>query len=458
MRKLILVFIGIAVMAIPQSSWAEVPTTPLQKQEWIREHFFLDRRGIIEERDEGTDSPEHIVDELKYEKLADIEEANLLSARLSETPWSDDYWPLYTGGIARRYSVSQFDEFNESDDWKKNYDHFIESTNSTSIDDLSPAEKYDLLMGDSTRALTKAMWDEGRTFYNSMGSVERWMGYCHGWAPAAYMMARPSNAVEVIAADGITKIKFFPADIKALATLLWAKAPGEVRSAGGRCSARTPDHDTNGRITDKKCFDTNPSTWHLAVVNQLGVSKRSLVIDATYDYQVWNQPLYSYSYSYYNVLTGKKSPTLADAIVQRSDYTNDPFKDYRPSRAAQIVGITMDITYVSETPPTHAERDAPSRDVTTAVTYSYDLELDRTGRVIGGEWHSNPHPDFLWTPVPNAKAMTSGDYYLETDQNKWNGRSPVPVLWQKVSRITATRGQPLARIVETLISLSQTAL
>ena len=43
------------------------------------------------------------------------------------------------------------------------------------------------------------------------------MGICHGWAPAAFMVQRPTKMVEVLAADGKTKIKFYPSDIKALA-------------------------------------------------------------------------------------------------------------------------------------------------------------------------------------------------------------------------------------------------
>ena len=55
---------------------------------------------------------------------------------------------------------------------------------------LSPSEKYDLLVGDKNFTLTKAMWNEGLGYYNRNGSVERWMGICHGWAIAAYMYPR----------------------------------------------------------------------------------------------------------------------------------------------------------------------------------------------------------------------------------------------------------------------------
>ena len=54
---------------------------------------------------------------------------------------------------------------------------------------LSPAEKYDLLVGDANYGLTKQMWNAGKGYHDRYGSVESWMGYCHGWAPAAYAVA-----------------------------------------------------------------------------------------------------------------------------------------------------------------------------------------------------------------------------------------------------------------------------
>src|SRR5688572_29322977 len=123
------------------------------------------------------------------------------------------------------------------------------------------------------------------------------MGYCHGWSPASFMMERPKHVIKVTAADGRTQIPFYPSDIKALATALWANANPPIRFISGRCESKKPKEDRNGRVTDPDCFDTNPGAWHLAVVNQVGVSKRSFVFDSSYDYEVWTQPAYSYEYT-----------------------------------------------------------------------------------------------------------------------------------------------------------------
>jgi hypothetical protein len=38
--------------------------------------------------------------------------------------------------------------------------------------------------------LTQANAEGGRYYYENYGNVEAWMGICHGWAPASYMMKR----------------------------------------------------------------------------------------------------------------------------------------------------------------------------------------------------------------------------------------------------------------------------
>src|SRR5262249_50319012 len=159
-------------------------------------------------------------------------------------------------------------------------------------------------------------------YQDSSGNVETWMGICHGWSPAAFMIARPTNAITVVAADGKTPITFYPSDIKALSSQLWANNPADSRFIGGRCNVKKPKVDSVGRIIDQDCFDTNPGTWHLAVVNQIGIGKRSFVLDVTYDYEVWNQPARKYSYVYFNPQTLKPVGKLQDAIVAIDDMTD----------------------------------------------------------------------------------------------------------------------------------------
>lgn len=407
---------------------------------------------------EAGDRPENLVDTLKLTDLAAMDMAGLRKAVLAEKsqPWSDDYWAIYLGCLGKRYADP---EFPRSEDWQVNRDYIrkhpaaeIVNAGGAAIDLLSPAEKYDLLVGDSAGQLTAAMWAEGEGYYNASGEVESWMGICHGWAPASYMLPRPTRPVTTLAANGTTKITFYPADIKALASLLWASANTVTRFIGGRCNDKNPKTDANGRVISAKAFDTNPGTWHQVIVNQLGVAGRSLVMDATYDYEVWNQPVAGYEYRYFNPQTMQLVNTLKDATVTRGDYTRDRFKKYRGRSAAAYVGVIMQVRYMVETEPAQRSSDGPSSDAVNTTIYKYDLELDAAGRILGGEWFTGKcHPDFLWTPPPGARAISPAE---PMTTGAWEPGQALPESWRRAGTSAGAKGMPLAKIVESLIRLA----
>lgn len=416
-----------------------------------------------------NDKAEDLVD-LGYKalkKLSEMDEKELQSGELSVRPWSDDYWAIYKGVLSHRYADPNKKDV---DDWKVNTDYVLDNKSDLYIESgminlLSPSEKYDLLVGDKNESLTKAMIEEGRYYYEDQGKVESWMGICHGWAPAAFMLERPTSVVNVVAADGETVIPFYPSDIKALGSLLWAEVQVYNNFSGGRCNSKDPNRDEeSGRITDQECFDTNPGTWHKAVVNQIGLSDRSFVIDATYDYEVWNQPVYGYSYRYFNPETYESSyDDYSVVAVDVKDFKSDKFKKFRDKKAKKIVGVEMRLQYIAETHPSHREYDNKNYDYVTTVTYRYDLELDSNGNIIGGEWYSNKHPDFLWVPPKDTRALTRLDQSIEqaissgrTDL-EWKKGEPIPSVWKSYIPSYSNQGQPLGLIVEGLIERSREA-
>lgn len=406
---------------------------------------------------EAGDRPENLVESLRFVDLGAMDKAGLRETALaaSSQPWSDDYWAIYLGCLGKRYADP---EFPGSSNWIENRDYIrqhpaqkIWSGGGAAIDLLSPAEKYDLLVGDDAGTLTSAMWSEGESYYNANGEVESWMGICHGWAPASFMMPRPKTPVTVTAANG-TQLMFYPADIKALASLLWASANTVTKFIGGRCNDKHPATDANGRVISAKAFDTNPGTWHLVIVNQLGAARRSLVMDATYDYEVWNQPVAGYQYRYFNPQTMKLVKTLGDATVARNQYTRDRFKKYRSRDAASYVGVIMQVRYMVETDPAQRDSDGPSADAVNTAIYKYDLELNNEGRIIGGEWFTGKcHPDFLWTPPPNARAISPAEPMAT---GTWDAGQALPQSWRSAGVSAASGGMPLAKIVEALIRLA----
>lgn len=373
------------------------------RQEIIDKSFSIIDKSIILQDDHA----ENLVEDASKMifTLAEMDHLKLLSKNLSQKPWSDNYWPLYEGTLGHRYN----DPDAHFGDWKEARDYVYEKPAKELIrkmkfDFLSPSEKYDFVLDLGSENLTKSSWAEGERYYKQYGTVETWMGLCHGWSAAAMMLPNPVKKVDVETSSG--KVSFYPSDIKGLGTLLWAKGQFQSRFIGGRCNSKGPAVDEMGRPKEDDCLDNNPGTWHLAIVNQIGIFDRSFVMDATYDYQVWNQPVYGYEYSYFNPQTNKESNTLLEATVKLSEWNSDKRKSVRAPGTKSIVGIRMRVTYVSETIPSINEFQETSL---SSVDYEYDLELDSRNKIIGGEWYSDNHPDFLWVADKNTFPKTYGD-------------------------------------------------
>lgn len=427
----------------------------------VKEYKMSIRKHIMKNGSTRTKSPPNLNDEAQ-DLFPEIQiEKNLLALPLfgsvKEQPWSDDYWPIYKGILAARYAQ---EEFQEALGWQEakqivTNTPVVQDMAIEFIDELSPAEKFDLLLSDDhlNLPLTKAMWNQGEQYINRYGEVEKWMGICHGWAPASFMSKRPQKVVTVRDAKN-RKINFYPSDIKALTSLLWANAQYQNHFIGGRCNSKEPELGENERPIREDCFDNNPGTFHLAVTNGIGIHRKSFVMDVTFDYEVWNQPVSSYAAIYSNLLTNKRSEKPKDVMIELKDYTNDPYKDFRNKKTKYIIGVTLEMNYIVETNPTHYTVDRMDFDGINLAYYRYDLELDEEFNIIGGEWHDLQHPDFLWRPAKNAQALTYYDYYLMSDK-LWDGEIPLQKVYRDLGKRSAAEGSPLAYIVRSLIELSQ---
>lgn len=414
------------------------------------------RRGVME-RAQPTmekwfspilahDRAEDLIDEPSrmVKSLKTMSEMNLQTGKSAQEPWSDSYWPLSRGGLGQRYS----DEKVMSMDFKEALDYVIAMDPEKMIaegrwQELSPAEKYDYVMGLKNYPLTDSSWQDGKEYYDQYGSVESWMGLCHGWAAVSMMMPEPKKRVEIQTATG-PKV-FNPSDIKGLGTLLWSKGDFQTKFIGGRCNSKDPRVDAQGRTTENNCLDTNPGTWHMAIVNQLGVSKRSLIMDASQGYEVWNHPVSAYEYKFFNPKTKKRSVQLQGALVQKGEWTDARAKHRSPG-TQYVVGVIMRVTYSIENFPSDMENQ---QILNSMAEYEYDLELDKDYKIIGGEWYSNTHPDFLWVPAKRSFPQTYGD----------NGQDEVNFvnLSQEIlqaAAYNASRGLPWGPAVRHLMNLS----
>ena len=394
-----------------------------------------------------NDHAEKLVDRTDLVRtLADMEAQGLLSSTLTQKPWSDSYWPLRNGLTAIRYADPGFPK---AKNIQTNYDYFLSSppqrfVDSGNTDELAPSEKYDYLLGDANFTLTKSQWEYGI----SRKTVAYWAGICDGWAQASINESEPIHAITVTGAGG-RHVKFYPSDIKALSSLMWAKDRVPVNFISSRCGKANPDRDDVGRILAPECVDTNPGTWHLAVINQLGRAKLPLIINATYDYEIWNYPVWEYSYSYFNPQTLEPAKFWRDAVVPIRKFVADRFQKYRAAETRYIAGISMDFTYMVELEPTHAEGHHASPKI---IHYTYDVELDSQMNIIGGEWYGPIHPDYMWLPKPGLQPLSKGDAGLNAAD--WTGTNEMPAMWTQAALISGPQLQPLSAVVNKLIALS----
>jgi hypothetical protein len=447
LRKNVFLLMGLSLFVAPVLHAADLEGFRANIRASIMERAFEDPSA---EAPRVGDQAKDLVDVYKSTNLRDMEQKGLKSASLAESPWSDFYWPTYAGGIANRYGDRNY---NAALVWKDNERYLMKMLGRGNPNELSPAEKYDLLVGDSFFTMARRAAQGGAPYADEKGEVETWFGICHGWAPASFMLPRPAKAVKVLAADG-REIVFTPSDIKALGSQLWANAGVRTRFVGGRCEEKEPKRDEKNREINPTCLDSNPATWHMAIVNQIGIAKRSFVMDAQNNYEVWNHPVFSYIYAYKNPSTGKDAATLEEAKAAVGSY-EDSYAKFRAPNAKYVVRVVMSVDYVSESQPSEALEDNSGFDVHVNKNLVYDLELDEQDNIVGGEWQSYTHPDFLWVPMLGQKPKTEGDFWVERGGESWNGSSPLPNTWREAARVSSRRDAPLAYVVEKLFELSK---
>lgn len=392
--------------------------------------------------------------------LREIDRRGLKAANTKVQPWGGSYWPMFQGLIANDYQNKTYDAYiYKLSSWKKNYNKYLKRTKDVhsriyeidekGLAELSPSEKYDLLLGDTSFDLTNKVWNytstwaanqwgylssidlpEGYRIPEKRHELKDWEGICHGWAVASGASPRPENTVWVTLKNG-KRMPFYPSDLKALVSMMWANSnvQDNVISEGFRCNKSSPDKDEHGRYFDRvrdfgdksllpRCADVHPAVYHTAIVNVLGVEGRSFVIDKSAVKNVANQPVSGYEYRYFNPATGTEG-TLEESALSVATYEKDPFKESRNKDTKFIVGVDMTLKYIALENPKAIDTNGPQDDVIKNLDFNYDLELDQNFKVIGGQWrvkkngssrvfnNSTGQPDFFWIiPKDHKKYFT----------------------------------------------------
>jgi len=387
------------------------------------------------------------------------------------------HYPL-SWSLKRRNIVSHISDSQE------NY----QSLSQKDLNTLSPAEKYDLVVGDTSFSFSKSVVSRIDQLADN-SQIALWSGVCHGWSPASLTFPRPVRAIDVPIFDGRT-VTFYPSDIKALSSYLWGQsfAQGSVKVAGRQC--KSGGKRKKGRLVDPDCFDVNPAFFHVAITHQIGKKRQGIIMDRNFKKRVMNQPIFKYNYAYYSPVKKEisvktqrvKQKPLAEAITTLRDYRRDPYEDYRAPNTKYVVGIEMEVTFANETLPKQRETDSTRFDATDSNIFNYELELDESLNIIGGEWvlltppvatpkNGGPmrggywyeHPDLIWI-VPNGLepySVADGDI----SSLSWNANTPAPAEFKNASIKAASNTgidfktgstlswpQPLNKVVRALLN------
>jgi hypothetical protein len=297
------------------------------------------------------------------------------------TPWSDSYWPSFEAGISKRWNEPEADRpRGEKDNFFSYRPLSLSELRGKSLEDLkklSPAEKYDILMG---RYDYPTVARERRRTHKG---APKWWGICHGWAPAALNHPEPAATV-AINPQGIA-VPFGSSDVKALLSYYYAEiADVETAQIGLRC-------DSPLRL-GSACRDVNPGSFHVVLANQIGIRKQGFTAEVDRGKQVWNQPVVEYRTQLLKKLRvrGPVAPGTVELYKVRTDmiYTAEIEPRWEP-----VIGTDEQNEHVK--------------------TYEYTLEIGAQGQILGGEWISRDHPDFFWISSPETfQGYYSGIYQI----------------------------------------------
>jgi hypothetical protein len=325
-----------------------------------------------------------------------------LEGKLRDTTlgWSETYWPSNMGGIAYRWNSKNPQPFK----YKLLTKAEVMAATEDQLSELSPAELYDIAMGDYNYTLTKKV-------LKSVKPTDLWWeGICHGWSQAASNYSEPAPVV-IKNKDGVN-VPFGSSDVKGLLAQHDAyNSKGIFVRVGDRCGVKGKvkgeESEEDGPISQPserdanspKCSDVNAGAFHVVLTNMIGINSQGFVADVDRYNDVWNQPVSAYS----SELVGEvpvtereaKSGVKTKLQMKTVMIYGEELVFYSPEEEA--LGT---LGFVSKEPVTNTPHQTNRK-----KTYEYIVELDVNGKIIGGTWISETRPDMLWTKKRDAKFL-----------------------------------------------------
>lgn len=426
-----------------------------------------------------------------------LEAMGLTEFEMANPPWTSSFLPANRGYAANNYHQKsgnllsflsgEFSYDSNRDEYFDDYADFQSGQITLTpevIAELSTADKYDLLIGNfrNETSFSYRLFSMADYLNNQFGKLTQWTGMCHGWAPASVAQPAPRRTVYLTSVDGRYRIPFYPNDIKSLLTVAYANStrafavdnriqtssnPDDWNKStimpmiGNSCRNSNPrvDRDNGGRvrITDSdfndnisNCEDVNSAFYHLAILNLMGRHNQAMVVDIDHDDKVNNHPTAGFKIKYFNPSNQNFYNTYRGAMAEVGSF-DDSRREFRSPRARYIIGVEIEMTFVDYR--YFGKKIATDVDIQKYKkrTFDYDLELDASGNIVGGEWVNDiresrvgprrtrtrtvetvgDKPDFLWYAPKGMRA----EAYLESEATgNWSSPTqPIPAAWAQAA-------------------------
>lgn len=308
-----------------------------------------------------------------------------LKGEIKPPPWSGGIYPSELSGLTYRAQSKK-----KASQYRPESPMDIKDTSN-----LSPIEKYDLLLGHQQWELSTA--ERLRTGAGKDKAIDPKKSLNQDWAAASLLFAEP--APFKVMADSGQPLEFTASDIKALLTRFLSQNSlvdngVETRSLGGVCrldsdglrrglEPRTLSADAWKDMKNDECYAVNAGAFHLALTNLLGLRQESFVFDPRVDLEFIHYPLLGF----------------------RSEIVGAPVVIEHNHRSTQLKTV---VTYVLPSPPSPEKSAVP---LVRAETYRYTIELDEEGDIVGGTWIGSLAPQLAW--IQNRPPFTGDDAKLE---------------------------------------------
>jgi hypothetical protein len=302
---------------------------------------------------DSANNPTNLGFKIKSYKITDLPMQGELQDKTKA--WPESHWASNSGSIAYRWSSDRPDIFKFV---SPNLAKLNELTKSE-INELSPAEKFDIYLGKYDYPLTKLI------LKSNSPTMTAWFGICHGVAPASIYYSEPSLKT-VTNKDGIT-FDFYASDIKALISYYYAKVNYKNgKQVGMRCSA---NKDVG------PCGDVNPGSFFIILANRMGFEGKTFIADTDRLNEVWNHVPVNYKTNIYS----EQEPG-------------------RNSARGTVKRLHMDvlINYAAAIKPQFDAVIGTDKADYLGQIYEFYLDIDAQNNIIGGEWLKDISPDFLW--------------------------------------------------------------